>query len=74
LSEGESAVTVEVDRDACMGARVCTKRAPAAFGIGDDGKARVLDPSAAPLGVLLAAARDCPRFAIRVMRDGERVD
>jgi ferredoxin len=59
-------ITVEVDRDLCISAGDCVRRAAAVFALGADGRAYVLDPAAADLATLRAAERSCPSGAISV--------
>jgi len=68
-----SPLVVQVDRDACTGARACVLRAPATFSLDRDGKATVADPPGDPEDSVLAAARSCPNFAIELHRDGRPV-
>lgn len=57
---------VTVDRDACMGSGHCVFEAPGAFALDDDGISYVVDPAAAPVEKILAAAKRCPARAITV--------
>ena len=65
------ALRVSVDRDACIGAGLCFRRAPEVFDQDDDGLVVLLD--AAPAPELHEAARDaaraCPSGAITVNED-----
>jgi ferredoxin len=64
---------VNVDRDACTGARACVLRAPATFSLDAAGKAVVAEPPGDAEDAVLAAARSCPNFAIELRRDGAPV-
>ncbi len=68
-----SGLEVQVDRDACTGARACTLRAPRTFALDEAGKAVVTDPAGEPESAILDAARSCPNFAIELTRDGSPV-
>jgi ferredoxin len=68
-----SRLEVQVDREACTGARACTLRAPATFSLDAERKAVVSDHPGDPEEAVLAAARSCPNFAIELRRDGEPV-
>jgi ferredoxin len=63
-------IEVEIDRDVCMGSGNCVFEAPGAFDLDDDLIAVVVDPTAAPEELVLAAARKCPTRAITV-RQGD---
>jgi len=65
------ALEVIVDEGLCLGAQRCVYLAPAAFGLNAAGQAEVLDPGALVDDELIAVARQCPNFAITVVRDGE---
>ena len=64
-------LTIEIDRDACIGSGNCGYLAPGAFDLDDDSIAVVVDPTAAPLDKVLDAARQCPGHAITVRRGDE---
>ncbi len=68
-----SRLEVQVDRDACTGARACALRAPRSFSLDAQHKAVVVDPPGDPEEAILAAARSCPSFAIELQRDGKPV-
>jgi ferredoxin len=70
-TEPEIEIEIEIDYDACMGSGNCVYTAPGVFELDDDSIARVVDPAAAPLEAILAAARQCPTQAITVRRGGE---
>jgi ferredoxin len=57
---------VEVDRDACRGAALCTRRAPHTFHLDAERRAVASDPPRDPEEALRLAERQCPNFAIRV--------
>jgi ferredoxin len=62
---------VRIDRRKCRGVGQCALRAPATFGLDDDGKGVVLGSQDDAREVIVAAARSCPSFAISV-RSGDR--
>jgi ferredoxin len=62
---------VRVDPGLCMSAQRCVYLAPKTFTIDATGVAVVLDTSALPEDELIEVARQCPNFAITVVRDGE---
>jgi ferredoxin len=62
---------IDIDRDACMGSGNCVYTTPGVFELDDGSIARVVDPEAAPVEAVVAAARQCPTHAITVRRDGE---
>jgi ferredoxin len=64
---------VRVDRAACRGARVCTRRAPRSFRLDAEGRAVASVPPGDEISPVLAAARACPNFAIEVRRGGARL-
>jgi ferredoxin len=63
-------ITVEVDRDLCIGSADCVDTAPAVFELDDEGKAVVIDPDGAPTEEVLEAAMNCPVTAILVAGEG----
>jgi ferredoxin len=65
------ALDVSIDEGLCLGAQRCAYLAPAVFELNGAGQAEVLDPAAVPEEKLLDVARQCPNFAITVVRDGE---
>jgi len=56
-----------VDREACRGAAVCTRRAPRTFGLDTQRRAVAADPPGDPPEALREAERQCPNFAIRLV-------
>jgi ferredoxin len=64
---------VTVDEGLCLGAQRCAYLAPAVFELNADGQADVIDPGALSEDEIVAVARQCPNFAITVVRDGEVV-
>ena len=67
-------MTVEIDVSAarCIASKACVHAAEGVFEI-VDGIARVVDPAAAPLDDILAAAEGCPTGAINVRKDGQQL-
>ena len=70
---GARGLEVAVDRDACLGARVCLRRAPRTFSSDEEGRAVVADAPGDLEAAILEAAHSCPNFAIRVRRDGREL-
>jgi ferredoxin len=64
------ALEVEIDREVCMGSGNCVYEAPGVFNLDEDSVSFVVDPSASPEELVVAAARKCPTKAITVRRDG----
>jgi len=62
---------VTVDEGLCLGAQRCAYLAPTVFELNASGRADVLDPASISEADLIAVARQCPNFAITVLRDGE---
>jgi ferredoxin len=62
---------VIVDVELCRGAQRCIYLAPGVFDFDAEGQAEVLDPTAIAETDLVEVARQCPNFAITVVRDGE---
>jgi len=56
----------------CMGSKACTRAAEGVFAMAGE-TARVVDPGAAPLEDILAAAEGCPPGAITVREDGRQL-
>jgi ferredoxin len=65
-------IEVEVVAARCMGSKTCTHAAEGVFVMAGD-VARVVDPAAAPLENILAAAEGCPTGAIKVRKDGQQL-
>ena len=67
--------TVEIDREACIGAGSCVAIAPQSFSLDDEAKAILLDSIDADLQeTILNAAKSCPVDAIIIKDDkGNRV-
>jgi ferredoxin len=64
-------VVIRIDRELCIGAQNCVRRAPTVFAIDDEGLACLLVGDAEPaLAEVLEAAHDCPTGAIAVTGDG----
>ena len=60
-------ISIEVDRDLCIGSGDCVDSAPEVFALDDEGKAIVLDTDAADVDDIVEAARNCPVTAIFVI-------
>jgi ferredoxin len=63
---------VKVDRALCIGVGNCVAFAPTVFGLDQDNKAVVLDPSSVDERTILEAAESCPEKAIIVEDDEGR--
>jgi ferredoxin len=61
-----ASISIEVDRDVCMGSGNCVYEAPGAFALDADGIASVVDPTSTSEDKVRAAARKCPTHAITV--------
>ena len=61
---------VRVDEGLCIGAQRCVYLAPAVFDLNAGGQAEVVDATALAEEQLVEIARQCPNFAITVVRDG----
>ena len=66
------AIEIEVVAARCMGSKTCTHAAEGVFVMVGD-VARVVDPAAAPLEDILAAAEGCPTGAIKIRKDGQQL-
>jgi ferredoxin len=66
---GSSGVTIQIDNDLCAGFGECVEVAPDVFQLNADNMAIVLDPDAADLETLTAAAESCPVSAILLFDD-----
>ena len=62
-------IEIEVSTARCIASKVCVHAAEGVFEV-VDGVARAVDPTAAPLEEVLAAAEECPTGAIKVRKDG----
>jgi ferredoxin len=60
------AVGIQVDRDKCVGSRICTAIAPKVFALDQNGQASVVDPAGDTSESIQAAAEGCPVSAITV--------
>ena len=63
---------IEVSAARCIASKACVHAAEGVFEI-VNGVARVVDPDAAPLDDILAAADECPTGAITVKEDGRQL-
>ena len=66
------AIEIVVSSARCMGSKTCTHAAEGVFVMAGD-VARVVNPDAAPLEDILAAAEGCPTGAINVKKDGRQL-
>jgi ferredoxin len=67
-------VAIEVDRALCYGFGDCVDTVPAVFALDEEDTAVVLDPDAAPLDDIVAAAQNCPVDAIIIVdEDGQQI-
>ena len=67
------ALSIEINREVCMGSGNCSFWAPAVFDLDDDGIASVTDPEGDTEDKVILAAQGCPTQAIAVFRDGEKI-
>ncbi len=63
-------IEIEVSSARCIASKVCVHAAEGVFQV-VGGVATVVDPGAASLEEVLAAAEDCPTRAIKVRKDGQ---
>ena len=61
-----SRIRIEVDRGLCIGSGDCVDSAPGVFELDGEDKARVIDPDADPVDMVMDAAGNCPVTAIFV--------
>jgi ferredoxin len=66
-------LSIEINRDVCMGSGNCSFWAPGVFDLDDDGVAVVTDPEGETDDKIVLAAQGCPTQAITVSRDGEKI-
>jgi ferredoxin len=64
------ALSIEINREVCMGSGNCSFWAPGVFDLDDDGIAIVVDATAAPDDKIVLAAQGCPTQAIAIF-DGD---
>ena len=62
----ENRISIEVDRNLCIGSGDCVDTAPDVFQLDHEDKAVVVDPDGAPTDEILEAAGNCPVTAIFV--------
>ena len=67
------ALSIEINREVCMGSGNCSFWAPGVFDLDDDGIAYVVDVDGAPEDKIVLAAQGCPTQAIAIFRDGEKI-
>ena len=63
-------IEIEVSSARCIASKVCVHAAEGVFEV-VGGVATVVDPGAASLEEVLAAAEECPTGAINVRKDGQ---
>ena len=63
-------IEITVDRALCIGSGDCVDTAPDVFQLDDEDKAIVVDPDAASVDDVIAAAGNCPVGAIFVVGEG----
>ncbi len=68
----ENRISVQVDRDLCIGSGDCVDTVPDVFQLDSEDKAVVVDPDGASTDAVLEAAANCPVTAIFVI--GEEGD
>ena len=66
------AIEIEVSTARCIASKACVHAAEGVFEV-VDGVARVVDPGAAPIEDIMAAAEECPTGAINVREDGQEL-
>ncbi|MQA05204.1 MAG: ferredoxin [Streptosporangiales bacterium] len=64
------AITVDIDREVCIGSGNCVHISEGSIELDDDGVATVVDAERATIDQLRRAARSCPTAAITI--DGEQ--
>lgn len=57
---------IQIDRNACQGAKACVRRAPRTFSLDREGKSVAARPPGDDDAVIREAAQACPHFAIEV--------
>ena len=67
------ALSIEINREVCMGSGNCSFWAPGVFDLDDDGIAILVDIDAAPEEKIVLAAQGCPTQAITLLKDGEKL-
>ena len=67
------ALSIEINREVCMGSGNCSFWAPGVFDLDDDGIAIVTDPEGEPEDKIILAGQGCPTQAISIFRDGEKL-
>jgi ferredoxin len=70
---GPVALSIEINREVCMGSGNCSFWAPGVFDLDDDGIAILVDIDAAPEEKIVLAAQGCPTQAITLVKDGEKL-
>jgi ferredoxin len=60
---------ITVSKPKCIASGDCIETTPAVFQFGGDGKSEVINPTGAPDGAIIAAARSCPVKAITIVNE-----
>lgn len=61
-------LTIQIDRDLCIGAATCVAIAPKAFSLDQEAKAIIIDTAEGESDeILIDAARGCPTTAITIL-------
>lgn len=73
--ESDRKLKIEIDRDECIGDKVCEDKAPETFAMDDEDIAIVINPQGDDLETVLAAAEECPVNCIQVIDEetGEKL-
>ena len=66
------AIEIEVSSARCIAAKCCVHAAEGVFEV-VNGVSTVVDPGAAPVEDILAAAAECPTGAIKIRKDGQQL-
>lgn len=67
-------ITVQVDKDLCIGAATCVAICPKTFLLDSEAKAIILDSAEEETEEMITdAARGCPVAAIYIEKDGQRI-
>jgi ferredoxin len=67
VSDGEDrsrAVSINIDRDVCIGSGMCVAYAPGTFSQNEEAKVILVDPAGDPADTIRAAVEACPTGAL----------